>query len=232
MGGGVASSVVRERAHERCLLDARPIAGVSAQDVRPGNRTVRMQGGGASGETARFAPGARPGGYLRRVDRTREDYIVLVDREDTTAGRATDTQAVLLSVLRAVVGFLFICHGVSKIFGVLGGSMGSGKAAQMGSLLGYSGIIEFAGGILLLVGLFTRATAVVIALEMAIAYLKVHIPRGPWPIMNRGELAVVYCFLLLYMASVGGGPWSLDRVIRQRRRPSESDTLAAARIPA
>jgi putative oxidoreductase len=121
-------------------------------------------------------------------------------------------------VLRIVVGFLFICHGASKLFNVLGGSMASGKAAVTGSLLWFSGIIEFGGGILLLVGLLTQVTAFVIGVEMVIAYLRVHVPRGPWPLVNRGELALVYCFLLFYIAAVGGGPISLDQMIANRRR--------------
>jgi putative oxidoreductase len=141
---------------------------------------------------------------------------VIADRQ--TLPHAPDLQGALLSLLRFVVGFLFICHGASKLFNVLGGSMGSGSAAVPGSRFWFSGIIEFAGGIFLLVGLFTRATAFVIAVEMAIAYILVHIPRGPWPLVNRGELAVVYCFVLLYISSVGGGPISLDHLMAERHK--------------
>ena len=74
----------------------------------------------------------------------------------------------------------------------------------------------------MLIGLLTQVTAFVIAVEMVVAYVRVHVPRGPWPLVNRGELAVVYCFLLFYMASVGGGPLSLDRVIATRRRAGHS----------
>lgn len=152
------------------------------------------------------------------------------DQQTQAAGRATEAQGVLLSLLRFVVGFLFICHGASKMFGVLGGSMGSGKPAVLGSLLGVSGILEFFGGILLLVGLLTRPVALLIAIEMIVAYFKVHVPRGPWPLLNRGELPVVYCFLLLYLAAVGGGPFSLDRLIGSWRRSNGTDELTAARI--
>jgi putative oxidoreductase len=129
-----------------------------------------------------------------------------------------ELQSGLRSLLRFVVGFLFICHGVSKLFGVLGGSMGSGKPAVPGTLIGVSGVIEFVGGILLLVGLFTRFSAFIMAGEMAIAYFKVHVPRGFWPLMNRGELPVVYCFLFLYLAAAGGGRYSLDALLAGRRR--------------
>lgn len=155
---------------------------------------------------------------------------MFADEPAPAAGRATDTPGVLLSLLRFVVGFLFICHGASKMFGVLGGSMGSGKPAVLGSLLGVSGVLEFFGGILLLVGLFTRPVALLIAIEMIVAYFKVHLPRGPWPLLNRGELPVVYCFLLLYLASVGGGLFSLDRLIGSWRRSSGTEEPAAARI--
>ncbi len=143
---------------------------------------------------------------------------MIPDPQTPAAGRIAAIQGALLSVLRIVVGFLFICHGASKLFNVLGGSMGSGKAAVTGSLLWFSGIIEFGGGMLLLVGLLTQITAFVIGVEMVIAYARVHVPRGPWPLVNRGELALVYCFLLFYMASVGGGPLSLDQTIANRRR--------------
>ena len=143
---------------------------------------------------------------------------MLADTHTSVASRTTALQGALLSILRIVVGFLFICHGASKLFNVLGGSMGSGKAAVTGSLLWVSGIIEFGGGILLLLGLLTQVTAFVLAVEMAVAYVKVHVPRGPWPLVNRGELALVYLFLLLFVASVGGGPFSLDQAIADRRR--------------
>jgi putative oxidoreductase len=127
--------------------------------------------------------------------------------------------ATLLSLLRVIVGFLFICHGASKLFGVLGGSMGSGRIAATGSLLWVSGIIELVGGTLLLLGLLTRIAGFIMSGEMAVAYFLRHLPRGPWPLTNRGELAVVYCFLLLYLAAAGPGPVALDawRAKRSRR---------------
>jgi putative oxidoreductase len=155
---------------------------------------------------------------------------VFADSRSPAIDRANDVQGALLSLLRFVVGFLFICHGSSKLFNVLGGSMGSGKAAALGSLMWYSGVIEFVGGILLLVGLFTQVAALIIAIEMVVAYIKVHVPRGPWPLLNRGELPVVYCFLLLYLVSVGAGRFSLDRVVLRRRRPNGTGELSAARM--
>jgi putative oxidoreductase len=78
------------------------------------------------------------------------------------------------------------------------------------SLAGVAGVLETFGGLLLLLGLFTRPVAFVLAGEMAAAYFMSHAPQGFWPLLNRGELAALYCFLFLYFAAVGGGPWSVD----------------------
>jgi len=78
--------------------------------------------------------------------------------------------------------------------------------------MGWSGILEFVGGILLAVGLFTRLTAFLLSGEMAVAYFMVHAHKGFFPVINGGELAVLYCFVFLYLAAAGGGPWSIDRL--------------------
>ena len=116
----------------------------------------------------------------------------------------------LLSVLRIILGFLLIPHGLQKLFGVLGG-----KQAELMSLMGLAGVIELFGGILILVGLFTRPVAFVISGFAAFAYFMAHAPQAFLPILNRGELAVVYCFLYLYLSAAGGGEWSLDRLLRK-----------------
>ena len=115
----------------------------------------------------------------------------------------------LLSVLRIILGFLLIPHGLQKLFGLLGG-----KQVELMSLMGLAGVIELFGGILILVGLFTRPVAFVVSGFAAFAYFIAHAPQGFWPILNRGELAVVYCFLYLYLSAAGGGEWSLDRLLR------------------
>jgi putative oxidoreductase len=117
----------------------------------------------------------------------------------------------LLSVLRIVLGFLLIPHGLQKLFGLLGG-----KQVELMSLMGLAGVIELFGGILILIGVFTRPVAFVISGFAAFAYFIAHAPQGFWPILNRGELAVVYCFLYLYLSAAGGGEWSLDRLLRSR----------------
>jgi len=119
----------------------------------------------------------------------------------------------LLSVLRIVVAFLFMQHGAQKLFGFLGGIPGG--TPQLLTLPWITGVLEFFGGLLLLLGLFTRPIAFILSGMMAVAYFKVHARQGFWPLQNRGELAAFYCFVYLYLSAAGGGPWSLDSVWRR-----------------
>ena len=119
----------------------------------------------------------------------------------------------LYAVLRIVVGFLFACHGAQKLFGVLGGLGASGEIAPLLSLMGLAGLIEFFGGLLIMVGWLTGYVAFIASGQMAAAYFMAHYPRGFWPILNNGEPAVLFCFIFLYMASKGGGVWSIDQTI-------------------
>jgi putative oxidoreductase len=116
----------------------------------------------------------------------------------------------LLSLLRIVAAFLFIAHGTQKLFAWPIDE--PRDAAQLLSLMGLAGVLETFGGTLLLLGWLTRPVAFLLAGEMAVAYFMSHFPRGFWPILNRGELPVLYCFLFLYLAAIGGGPWSIDAV--------------------
>jgi len=116
----------------------------------------------------------------------------------------------LLSILRIMSGLLFLEHGTSKLLGVPPSAMH--WSFQIASLAGWSGILEFVGGILLVIGLFTRLTAFILSGEMAVAYFMVHAKMGFYPMNNHGEIAVLYCFVFLYLAAAGGGPWSLDRL--------------------
>jgi putative oxidoreductase len=118
------------------------------------------------------------------------------------------------SVLRMVVGLTFSLHGFQKLLGLFGGMGGRGATAPLFSLMWTAGLLETFGGLLLIVGLFTRPVAFVLAGEMAFAYFRAHQPRGFWPIQNGGELAVLYCFVFLYLWAAGPGPVSLDRVFR------------------
>jgi putative oxidoreductase len=114
--------------------------------------------------------------------------------------------------MRLVVGALFACHGAQKLFGVLGG-----QAQLSNPKLLLAGIIEFVGGALVALGLGAAYAALVASGEMAVAYFQAHAPGGFWPIQNRGELAVLYCFVFLYIASRGDGTLSLRGAIRGRR---------------
>jgi putative oxidoreductase len=119
----------------------------------------------------------------------------------------------LLSVLRIVAAFLFMQHGMQKW---LAFPVARSTPTVLWSLSGAAGLLELFGGFLLLFGLFTRPVAFLLSGEMAFAYFISHAPHGFWPIVNRGELAALYCFLFLYLAAAGGGPWSVDRWLRRQ----------------
>jgi putative oxidoreductase len=117
------------------------------------------------------------------------------------------------SVLRVVVGFTFSLHGMQKLLGFFGGFGGKGATAPFGSLFWFAGGLELIGGLLILVGLFTSPVAFILCGEMAVAYFKAHLPHGFNPLLNHGELAVLYCFIFLYLCTAGAGPLSLDSLI-------------------
>ena len=121
----------------------------------------------------------------------------------------------IYAILRIVVALLFLCHGLQKIFGLFGGI--NGTAVPMGSLLGVAGVMEIIGGVLMALGLFTGITAFILSGQMAAAYFMGHVPNSFWPIQNQGELAVLYCFIFLYMATQGAGIWSVDAARRGLR---------------
>ena len=115
----------------------------------------------------------------------------------------------LLSVLRIVTGFLFIQHGGQKL---LGYPVPMRSEFDLFSLSGVAGTLELFGGAMILIGLFTRPTAFLLSGLMAFAYFIAHAPQGFWTIANKGELAVLYCFVFLYLSVAGGGSWSLDQL--------------------
>jgi putative oxidoreductase len=121
------------------------------------------------------------------------------------------------AVLRIGAGLLFMQHGAQKLFGLLGGMDGSGATAQLASLMGVAGVIEFFGGLLLVVGLFARPVALLAAGQMAGAWFIAHAPQGWVPILNGGELALLFMTVWVYVAASGAGPLSVDAV-RARRR--------------
>ena len=119
-------------------------------------------------------------------------------------------------LLRVVSGFLLMQTGGLILFGWFGGMPGGAKVNLM-SQTGIGGILEFFGGILILVGLFTRPVAFILAGMMAVAYWQFHFPNGRWPLQNEGTPAVLLCFIFLYIAAKGAGAWGLDSLIRSRR---------------
>ena len=118
-------------------------------------------------------------------------------------------------LLRIVTGVIFIQTGGLKVYGWFGGIPPNGGPAPLFSQSGIGGILEIVGGMLIILGLFTRIVAFVLAGEMAVAYWQFHFPHGNWPIQNHGELAVLCCFIFLFLAAYGGGKCSLDQIIRK-----------------
>ncbi len=122
----------------------------------------------------------------------------------------------LLSILRIVAAFLFIQFGTAKWFAFPAAVMPGGGTAVIGSLAWFAAVLEVVGGGLLLLGLFSRPVAFVLAGEMAFAYFIGHAPNGFWPVLNQGHPAILFCFVFLYLSAAGGGPWALDA---KRRTP-------------
>ncbi len=137
----------------------------------------------------------------------------------------------LLSILRMIAATLFMQHGLQKLFGFPGNQEAT---LNILSLIGIAGLLEFFGGILLLIGLFTRPVAFLLSGQMAVAYFMMHAPKGNWPMLNQGELAMLFCFVFLYIAAAGGGAWSLDRVRASHRslvtHPHGSPAIAGHRL--
>ena len=125
-----------------------------------------------------------------------------------------------LTLLRIVAGLLFMQHGMQKLLGMFGGLPGGppGATVPLFSLLGVGSILEFFGGLAILLGFFTQPVAFLLSGEMAVAYFMFHAPQGLWPIQNRGELAVLYTFIFLFLAMAGGGRLSVDHVLLQKER--------------
>ena len=124
-----------------------------------------------------------------------------------------------LNLLRIISGFLLLQHGLQKIFALLG----SDGVALM-SRSGFAGMLEFVGGIALIIGLGTQPVAFVLSGLMAFAYFLAHAPRGFWPIQNGGELAALFSFVFLFLAGNGGGDFSIDGWLRRRAESSKAKT--------
>ncbi len=136
--------------------------------------------------------------------------------------RRTGAQSLTLNALRIVAGLLFWQHGAQKLFGWLGGN----QVDTVASLIGVAGVLESFGGIIILLGLFTRPVAFVLAGEMAVAYFLGHVSNAEtlmeriFPIMNGGEPAVLFCFIFLLLVAFGGGSFRRDGCMKRRRETS------------
>ena len=129
------------------------------------------------------------------------------------------------SLLRVVTGALFIQHGVQKLFGLLVSANHAWNGPPpVFSQFWFAGVLEVFGGILIVVGLFTRPVAFLLSGEMAVAYFQAHLPRNFWPVLNGGENVVLFCFVFFYLFVTGGGPYSFDALLGARRH---TRTLAA-----
>ncbi len=119
-----------------------------------------------------------------------------------------------LSLLRFILGLMFVEAGSAKLFAFPGAVIPGGGTVPLASLGGVGSVLEFVGGWLLLVGLFTRPVAFLLSGQMAVAYFGFHAPNGFWPVLNGGGPAIYYCFTFLYLSAAGGGPVSLDAKLR------------------
>jgi putative oxidoreductase len=121
-------------------------------------------------------------------------------------------------LLRVVAGLLILQSGSVILFGWFGGMPGPpGSAPPLMSQMGVGGVLEFFGGLAIMLGLFTRPVAFILSGMMAVAYWQFHAPSGGWPLQNQGMPAVLFCFIFLYVAARGAGEWSLDALIGRRR---------------
>ena len=116
----------------------------------------------------------------------------------------------IYAILRIFAGLLFAMHGSQKVLGI---PPGNNPPASLFSLMGFGGALELIGGLMIAFGLFASYAAFITSGEMAVAYFMMHFPRGFFPIVNGGDLAVLYCFIFLYIAAQGSGVWSIDNII-------------------
>lgn len=121
---------------------------------------------------------------------------------------ASRWQSEALAILRIVTGLTFMAHGVIKLFGFPDGAQPGQQ--EIATLLGVAGILETVGGVLIILGLFTRPTAFILSGMMAVAYFMAHFPQSPYPAVNGGDAAILFCFVFLYFVASGPGAWSLD----------------------
>ena len=132
----------------------------------------------------------------------------------------------VLSILRIIAALLFLEHGTSRLFAWPSPI----PSPEFLTMYWFAGAIELIGGVLLVLGLFTRSAAFIVSGEMAFAYFISHAPSSFFPILNRGDASILYCFVFLYIAFAGPGPWSLDALLG-RKRTGETATALSGKIP-
>ena len=143
--------------------------------------------------------------------------------------RAWDFAPTAVAILRIGTGLLFMQHGLQKLFGLFGGMGAPGATAPLMSQMGLAGVLELGGGLLLVVGLFVRPVALVLFVEMIAAYVIAHLPQGPIPVQNGGEMALLYALIFLFLAARGAGPASVDAKqgrVEPRQMPHERPRAA------
>lgn len=131
-------------------------------------------------------------------------------RSASLAGQTSSLASTTHGILRIGAGLLYMQHGLQKLFGMFGGIDGHGGTVQLVSQFGLAGVLETFGGLLIVLGLLTRPVAILLALEMLIAFFQVHLPQGGFPIQNRGEVPLLYMLVWIFLAGNGAGPMSLD----------------------
>jgi putative oxidoreductase len=141
-----------------------------------------------------------------------------MERKSEETGKWSSMAPYMHSVLRIVPSFMFMLTGTMLLFAFPKSMNKDGSTVHLMSQIGVGGILEFAGGFMLLIGLCTRPIAFVLAGEMAVAYFQFHAPDGLWPMSNGGTAAVLYCFIFLYFSFAGAGPWSMDTWIKNRNK--------------
>jgi len=151
------------------------------------------------------------------------------------SGRLDSAQPYALGLFRIVVGLLFACHGAASLFGVLGGASGTGGTIETGTWPGwYAAVIQLVAGGFVLLGLGTRAAALIASGSMAYAYFKVHQPGALWPMENGGEASAMFCWAFLLLVFTGSGAFGLDRFVTQRTataRPAADQQPVADQTP-
>jgi putative oxidoreductase len=138
----------------------------------------------------------------------------------------------LRALLRVGAGLLFMEHGFQKLFGMFGGAGPGGGTVPLMSQMGLAGVLELVGGVLLVIGLFTRPVAFLLAGEMLVAYFQAHAPHGGLPVQNHGELALLYLIVFAYLFGDGAGPMSADAAIEHSRHGHAHTDPYTSDVPA